>query len=187
MNFTAPAFVLLFPIVLALHWMLPPSRRWVLLLAASLVLASFATSLVAFQFVFGFLVGVAGAAVFAPMMACVTGWFDTHRSLAVSLVSAGMGMAPMTMSPFAAWLVSGHDWRTSMQIIALVVAVVMIPVSLLIRRPPALEAGNEALAAANGAIRVRKTDVAEPDQVEVALREVEQSFDRLPLSSYPSP
>ena len=34
MNFTAPAFVLLFPIVLALHWMLPPSRRWVLLLAA---------------------------------------------------------------------------------------------------------------------------------------------------------
>lgn len=24
MNFTAPAFVLLFPIVLALHWMLPP-------------------------------------------------------------------------------------------------------------------------------------------------------------------
>ena len=36
MNFTAPAFVLLFPIVLALHWMLPPSRRWVLLLVASL-------------------------------------------------------------------------------------------------------------------------------------------------------
>ena len=36
MNFTAPAFVLLFPIVLALHWMLPPSRRWVLLLTASL-------------------------------------------------------------------------------------------------------------------------------------------------------
>ena len=35
MNFTAPAFVLLFPIVLALHWMLPPSRRWVLLLTAS--------------------------------------------------------------------------------------------------------------------------------------------------------
>ncbi|MFC6445815.1 MFS transporter [Shinella zoogloeoides] len=111
------------------------------LLAASLVLASFATSLIVFQFVFGLLVGVAVAAVFAPMMACVTGWFDTHRSLAVSLVSAGMGMAPMTMSPFAAWLVTMHDWRVSMQIIAAVVAVTMIPVSLLIRRPPALEAG----------------------------------------------
>jgi MFS family permease len=119
------------------------------LLAASLGLASIATSLVAFQFVFGLLVGVAAAAVFAPMMACVTGWFDTHRSLAVSLVSAGMGMAPMTMAPFAAWLVSLHDWRTSMQIIALVVAVVMIPTTFLIRRAPALEAGGEGLTEAD--------------------------------------
>ena len=39
-------------------------------------------------------------------MATVTGWFDTQRSLAVSLVSAGMGVAPMTVSPFARWLVS---------------------------------------------------------------------------------
>ncbi len=108
-------------------------------LAASLALASLATSLVAFQFIFGLMVGAACAAIFAPMMACVTGWFDTHRSLAVSLVSAGMGMAPMTMAPLAAWLVSNHDWRTSMQIVALVVAAIMIPVSLLVRRAPALE------------------------------------------------
>jgi MFS family permease len=107
-------------------------------LAASLGLASLMTSLVAFQFVFGLMVGGATAAIFAPMMACVTGWFDTHRSLAVSLVSAGMGMAPMTMSPLAAWLVSNHDWRTSMQIVALVIAAIMIPVSLLVRRAPAL-------------------------------------------------
>ena len=60
-------------------------------LAASLALASQATSLVAFQLIFGLLVGAATAAIFAPMMACVTGWFDTHRSLAVSLVSAGHG------------------------------------------------------------------------------------------------
>ncbi len=74
------------------------------------------------------------------MMACVTGWFDTQRGLAVSLVSAGMGMAPMTMSPFAAWLISSHDWRTSMLIIAGVVAVVMIPTAFLVRRPPDQEA-----------------------------------------------
>jgi MFS family permease len=113
-----------------------------IVLAASLALASLSTSLVAFQFIFGLLVGGATAAIFAPMMACVTGWFDTHRSLAVSLVSAGMGMAPMTMSPFAAWLISNHDWRTSMQIVALVVAAIMIPVSLLVRRAPALDSAS---------------------------------------------
>ena len=113
-----------------------------MVLAGSLFLASQATSLLAFQFVFGVLVGGAIAAIFAPMMACVTGWFDTNRSLAVSLVSAGMGIAPMTMAPLVAWLVSFHDWRTTLQIVAAIVAVIMIPVSLLVRRPPALAAAN---------------------------------------------
>jgi MFS family permease len=112
------------------------------ILAASLFLASQATSLLAFQLIFGLAVGGAVAAIFAPLMACVTGWFDTHRSLAVSLVSAGMGMAPLTMSPLAAWLVSIYDWRTSLQIIAALVAVVMIPAALLVRPPPALAAEN---------------------------------------------
>ncbi|WP_316214699.1 MULTISPECIES: MFS transporter [unclassified Bradyrhizobium] len=110
-----------------------------ILLAVSLALASFASSLITFQLMFGLMVGGATAAIFAPMMATVTGWFETHRSLAVSLVSAGMGMAPMTMSPLAAWLVSSHDWRTSMRLIAVVVAAIMIPVSLLVRRAPAPE------------------------------------------------
>src|SRR5216683_2955120 len=96
-----------------------------IVLPASLALASRAPSLLSFQFIFGLMVGAACAAIFAPMMACVTGWFDTHRSLAVSLVSAGMGMAPMTMSPLVAWLVTIHDWRTSMLIIAALVAAIM--------------------------------------------------------------
>ena len=109
-----------------------------LLLTAGLALASLATSLLAFQLLFGVVVGISAAAIFAPMMACVTGWFDMRRSLAVSLVSAGMGMAPMTMSPLAAWLVQTHDWRTSLQIIAALAAAIMVPVALLVRRPPAL-------------------------------------------------
>jgi MFS family permease len=117
-----------------------------IVIAASLALASRATSLIEFQLLFGLLVGAATAAIFAPMMATVTGWFETHRSLAVSLVSAGMGMAPMTMSPLVAWLVQSHDWRTTMQILAVVIASIMIPVSLLVRRPPALAGG----AAASG-------------------------------------
>jgi MFS family permease len=117
-------------------------------LAASMALASQAPSLLAFQLLFGLLVGASAAAIMAPMMAAVTGWFDTQRGLAVSLVSAGMGMAPMTMAPLAAWLVTIHDWRTSMLIIAAVAAVLMIPTSLLVRRPPALESGTPEAAAA---------------------------------------
>lgn len=120
-------------------------------MALSLFLASKATSLIVFQIVFGALVGGSIAAIFAPMMATVTGWFDANRvSLAVSLVSAGMGIAPMTMAPLVAWLVSGHDWRTTMQIVAAIVACTMIPVALLVRRPPALAARNAAAPQAGG-------------------------------------
>ena len=122
------------------------------LLAASLAAASFSRSLFEFQLVFGLLVGIATSAIFAPMMATATGWFDTHRSLAVSLVSAGMGMAPMTMSPIAARLVAHHDWRVSMLIIAGIAAATMIPASLLVRRPPALAAGNTASIAADASV-----------------------------------
>src|ERR1700729_2486448 len=107
-------------------------------LAIALAAASRATSLIEFQLIFGLVVGGATAAIFAPMMACVTGWFDTHRSLAVSLVSAGMGMAPMTMAPLAARLVSTMNWRTTLEILAAVAAFLMIPAALLVRRPPAL-------------------------------------------------
>ncbi|MBX3530617.1 MAG: MFS transporter [Rhizobiaceae bacterium] len=118
-----------------------------IVLAASLALASRAGTLIEFQLLFGLLVGAATAAVFAPMMACVTGWFDTQRGLAVSLVSAGMGMAPMTMAPLAAWLVTVNDWRTSMLIIAGIAAVLMIPAALLVRRPPAMDAAPGAIPA----------------------------------------
>ena len=83
------------------------------LFAASLWLAGQAQSLMAFQLIFGVLAGGAVAAFFAPMMANVTGWFTTNRGLAVSLVSAGMGLAPVTMSPLAADLIETHDCATS--------------------------------------------------------------------------
>src|SRR6202171_2071456 len=115
-----------------------------IVLAASLALASRAQSLLAFQLMFGLMVGGSISAIFAPMMATVTGWFDTHRSLAVSLVSAGMGMAPMTMSPLAAWLRLTQHRANPMQLLAVVVAVIMIPVALLVRRAPALASGPSA-------------------------------------------
>jgi len=110
-----------------------------LLLGAGLEVASMAPTLTGFQLAFGLLVGLATSAIFAPVIACVTGWFVTQRSLAVSLVSAGFGVAPLTMSPWVAWLASSHDWRQVLQIVAVLVLAVLVPVSFLVRRPPALE------------------------------------------------
>jgi MFS family permease len=108
------------------------------LLGLALVLASNARTLLQFQLTYGLLVGLAASAFFAPMIAAVTGWFETNRSLAVSLVSAGMGVAPLTISPFATWLITHHGWRTAMLDIGLLAWVLLIPAALFVRRPPAV-------------------------------------------------
>lgn len=113
------------------------------LLSAGLALAALSPSLVVFQIVFGVVVGGASAAIMTPLMAAVTGWFDTNRSLAVSLVSAGIGMAPMTVAPFAAWLITQIDWRTALLIIAGGAATLMLPTALLLRTAPALAAAGQ--------------------------------------------
>ncbi len=121
-----------------------------LLLGLGLALASRATSLLEFQLLYGIVVGIAAGAVFAPMIATVTGWFDRHRSLAVSLVSAGMGVAPMTISPFAQWLISAHDWRTAMLTIAIGAWALLVPAALLVRRPPESTASSPGTPAEGG-------------------------------------
>jgi MFS family permease len=106
------------------------------ILGLGLVLASRASTVEEFQFLYGVLVGAGGGAIFAPLMATVTGWFDRHRSLAVSLVSAGMGVAPMTVAPVAAVLVSTYDWRFAQLLIGLAVWVLLLPAAFLVRRAP---------------------------------------------------
>jgi MFS family permease len=110
------------------------------LLGLALSLASRATSLLQFQLTYGILVGLAASTFFAPMIAATTAWFDTQRSLAVSLVSAGMGVAPLTISPFARWLITAYDWRTAMLVIGVVAWILLIPASLLVRRRSAAAA-----------------------------------------------
>ena len=116
-------------------------------LALGLAAAAQAPNLLTFQLAFGLIVGASATAILPPMMATVTGWFETQRGLAVSMVSAGFGMAPLTMSPLAAWLVARMDWRDAMLTIAALVAALMIPAALIfIRRAPVLASGASARA-----------------------------------------
>jgi MFS family permease len=108
-----------------------------ILLGLGLVAASRATTQTEFLLTYGLIVGVAAGSFFAPMISAVMAWFERHRSLAVSLVSVGVGVAPLTISPFAAWLVSWTDWRSAQLIIGMLVWALLIPAALFVRSMPA--------------------------------------------------
>lgn len=116
------------------------ARRVVLLggvlLCAGLITASRATTLLELQLSFGVLVGAAAGSFYAPMIAVATGWLEHRRNLAAALVSAGMGMGSMVVSPLAGWLLSQHDWRASMLIIGVAAIFLVLPAAWLVRDPP---------------------------------------------------
>lgn len=122
-----------------------------ILLGAGLLGASQAATLGQFQLLFGVVVGVAAGSFYAPMTATTTRWFTEHRSLAVALVSAGLGLGSMTVAPLAGWIISRYDWRMAMVVLGDLAWLLLIPVALLVRNPPAAPvaaAGPDALPAA---------------------------------------
>ena len=121
------------------------------LLAAGLISASHATELWQFQLLFGILVGLAAGSFYAPLIATITRWFTVNRSLAVALVSSGMGLGSFLIAPLSRWIITNYDWRTAMMTIGSLALVVVIPASLFVRRPPALAyPGGVAAAGADG-------------------------------------
>jgi MFS family permease len=107
------------------------------LLGGGLVTASRASTLGAFQLLFGVIVGVAAGSLYAPITATTTRWFTRNRTLAVALVSAGLSFGSTFMAPLARYLISSYDWRTAMLLIGDLVWIVIIPTAFLVRNPPA--------------------------------------------------
>jgi MFS family permease len=132
------------------------------LLGLGLFLASRAQSPLQFQLAFGLLVGIAIGSFFSPMIAAVMGWMTEHRGLAVALVSVGVGVAPMTMSPFAAWLITQMDWRSAQVVLAVLVWATLVPAALFVRRPPAPQAAGEQGAAEGPPMKLSDAFVSAP-------------------------
>jgi MFS family permease len=106
------------------------------LLGLGLITASHAAELWQFQLLFGILVGLAAGSFYAPLIATVTRWFTAHRSLAVALVSAGMGLGSLFVAPLSRWLITSYDWRGALLAIGVLAWALVLPAALLVRRPP---------------------------------------------------
>jgi MFS family permease len=107
------------------------------LLGVGLMTASQAATLGQFQILYGVIVGLAAGSFFTPLTATTTRWFTRHRSLAVALVSAGLGLGATTVGPLARWIITNYDWRVAMMVIGELAWVIIIPAAFFVREPPA--------------------------------------------------
>lgn len=108
------------------------------LLGLGLFVTSRATQLVEFQFMFGISVGLAAGSFYVPLTAMTVRWFTHNRSLAVALVSVGLGLGTTIMAPLSRWIMLQHDWRFTLQVLSVMSWAVILPASLLLREPAAI-------------------------------------------------
>jgi MFS family permease len=83
------------------------------------------------------LIGAALAAtLYEPAFAAVVGWFATRgRDKALLTVTLAGALASTIFMPLEAWLVTWLGWRGALQVLAVVLAVITIPLHALVLRP----------------------------------------------------
>ncbi|MCU0920604.1 MAG: MFS transporter [Burkholderiaceae bacterium] len=113
-----------------------------LLIAAGLLLCSFAGSMFTVYVAYGVGVGLGIALVYTPSIACVQPWFTQRRGLAAGLASAGIGAGTVAVPLIATAAIAALQWREAMRAIAAGVLVLGLCATWLLRRAPvAIAAG----------------------------------------------
>lgn len=83
----------------------------------------------------GLLIGFLGnSAVFAPLVADITHWFDRRRGIAVAIVISGNYLAGVVWPPVAQHFIDEVGWRQTYLGIAVFCLASMLPLALLLRR-----------------------------------------------------
>jgi MFS family permease len=113
-----------------------------------LVMASQAQTLPVFLLAYGTAVGLAAGAIYVLLTAATSSWFTRNRSLAISLVSAGLALGTTLMAPLARWLIVAYDWRFAMLALGVVAWGIILPAALLLRPALAAKSGSPGAAAA---------------------------------------
>jgi MFS family permease len=84
----------------------------------------------------GALIGLGSAATFAPLLAHVSMWFNRRRGIAVALFASGNYLAGAIWPPIVAHFIETAGWRSTYLGIAAFCIATMVPLALLLRRPP---------------------------------------------------
>jgi MFS family permease len=111
-----------------------------LLIAAGLLLCSFAGSMLTVYAAYGVGVGLGIALVYTPAIACVQPWFTQRRGLAAGLASAGIGAGTVAVPLIATAAIAALQWRDAMRAVAAGVLVLGVCATWLLRRAPVADA-----------------------------------------------
>jgi MFS family permease len=131
------------------HGVVVPLLVGAVALTAGYVLSAFATNIWHFalaQCLLGF--GTSGS--FGPLMADISHWFEKRRGIAVAIASCGNYLSGALWPPLIQYFISTQGWRATQVGIGVICAVVLLPLSLAMRRAAPSHAASAPGAAGSG-------------------------------------
>ena len=130
-----------------------PASGGALLLAMGYVGAGYAPNIWLLALAYGTL-GFGSAATFGPLMADISHWFARRRGIAVALASCGNYLAGTLWPPLIQHYIAASGWRPTHIGIGALCLVSMLPLALMLRRPPPKHDIVPAQTAARGSLGV---------------------------------
>ncbi|KAL2918202.1 hypothetical protein HK105_202129 [Polyrhizophydium stewartii] len=103
------------------------------IVAASLVLASFTTSLWQLLVTQGFLFGLGTSVAYLPGLAVISDWFVKRRGMATGIAVAGSGVGGLALGPILRALISQLGWRWTLRLAGIVGGAVLALCALILR------------------------------------------------------
>jgi len=107
----------------------------VFITAAGLLLLSSTTSLIMFYGAFALLAIGVSACTVTVLLTAIANWFRRKMGVASGIAISGFGFSGLLI-PVIVGLIAAHDWRTALNILALGLIVIILPLSLLFRHRP---------------------------------------------------
>lgn len=114
----------------------PPLIASALFLSVGFALAAMAQDIFLFSLAQGVFIGLGTAATFGPLLADISHWFLKRRGLAVGCAACGNYLAGVLWPSFIQWHLQFADWRETYLLIGGICLVTMVPLALILRRPP---------------------------------------------------
>ncbi|TIU63788.1 MAG: MFS transporter, partial [Mesorhizobium sp.] len=133
-------------------------------LGAGFLLASLTSSILGFTLVQGLLIGVGTSAIFGPLIADISHWFNRRRGVAVTVAASGNYLAGAVWPFIMPTIMRAEGWRFTYAAIGVVCLLTMVPLVLMLRRG----APHEAMAGTAGGRPVRPISLS-PAALQVLL------------------